>query len=169
MANETTVVHVTHETIGKVGGIGAVLHGFFTSRTYLNAVDRSILVGPVFTTEGSALDRLGEDGEVLYSSIDGVINPAYAPAFRKLESFYNAGIVYGRRIFVDEQTGVKSSPEVLLVDVRHIDKAVINEFKRRLYEEFGIRSDLYEHLWEYEQYAEAGAGGHRCIKGARCS
>jgi len=152
MANETTVVHVTHETIGKIGGIGAVLHGFFTSKSYLDAVDRSIIVGPVFTTEGSALDRLGEDGEVLYSSIDGVINPAYAPAFRKLESFYNAGIVYGRRIFVDEQTGVKSSPEVLLVDVRHVDKTIINDFKKRLYEEFGIRSDLYEHLWEYEQY-----------------
>jgi hypothetical protein len=152
MANKTTVVHVTHETIGKIGGIGAVLHGLFTSKSYLNAVDRSILVGPVFTTEGSALDRLGENGEVLYSSIDGLINPGYAPAFRKLESFYNAGIVYGRRTFVDEQTGVKSSPEVLLVDVRHIDKAIINEFKKRLYEEFGLRSHLYEHLWEYEQY-----------------
>jgi len=152
MANETTVVHVTHETIGKIGGIGAVLHGLFTSKSYLNAVQRSIIVDPLFTTEGSALDRLGENGEVLYSSIDGLINPGYAPAFRKLESFYNTGIVYGRRIFVDEQTGVKSSPEVLLVDVRHIDKAIINDFKKRLYEKFGLRSDLYEHLWEYEQY-----------------
>jgi hypothetical protein len=152
MANGTTVVHVTHETIGKIGGIGAVLNGLFTCKSYLDAVERSILVGPLFTTEGSALDRLGENGEVLYSSIDGLINPGYAPAFRKLESFYNAGIVYGRRTFVDEQTGVKSSPEVLLVDVRHIDKGAIDEFKRRLYGEFGLRSHLYEHLWEYEQY-----------------
>jgi hypothetical protein len=53
---------------------------------------------------------------------------------------------------VDEQTGIKSSPEVLLVDIRHIDKGIVNEFKRRLYEEFGVRSHLYEHLWEYEQY-----------------
>jgi len=152
MGNETTVVHVTHETIGKIGGIGAVLHGLFTCKSYLNAVNRSILVGPLFTAEGSALDRLGENGEVLYSSIDGLINPGYAPAFRKLESLYNAGIVYGRRTFVDEHTGIKSSPEVLLVDVRHIDKGAINEFKKRLYEKFGIRSHLYEHLWEYEQY-----------------
>jgi len=152
MDNKPTVVHVTHETIGKIGGIGAVLQGLFTCKPYLDAVERSILVGPLFTTEGSVLDRLGENSEVLYSSIDGLIDPGYAPAFRRLESFYNAGIVYGRRTFVDEQTGIKSSPEVLLVDVRHINKGIINEFKKRLFEEFGIRSDLYEHLWEYEQY-----------------
>jgi len=152
MANQTTVVHVTHETVAKIGGIGAVMQGLFTCKSYLESFDRSILVGPLFTTEGSVQDRLGENGEVLYSSIDGFLNPGYAPAFRKIESFFNAGIVYGRRTFVDEQTGVKSSPEVLLVDVRHMDKGTVNEFKRRLFEEFGIRSNLYEDLWEYEQY-----------------
>jgi len=152
MANGTTVVHVTHETVGKIGGIGAVLQGFFTCKSYLDNVERSILVGPLFTTEGSILERLGENGEVLYSSIDGLLNPGYAQAFRKIESSYNTAIVYGRRTFVDEQTGIKSSPEVLLIDVRHMDKAVVNDFKRRLFEEFGVRSHLYENLWEYEQY-----------------
>ncbi len=152
MANETTVVHVTHETVGKIGGIGAVLQGLFTCKSYLDAVDRSILVGPLFTTEGTVLERLGKNGEVLYSTVDGLVNEGYAPAFRKIESFYNTGIVYGRRTFVDKQTGVKSSPEVLLIDVGHIDKGVVNEFKKRLFEEFGVRSHLYENLWEYEQY-----------------
>ncbi len=152
MANEVTVVHVTHETVGKVGGIGAVLQGFFTCNSYLESIDRSILIGPLFTTEGSASDRLGKGGEVLYSSVDGLVNTGYGPAFRKIESFYNAGIVYGRRTFIDKQTGIKSSPEVLLIDVTHIDKGVINEFKKRLFEEFGIRSNLHENLWEYEQY-----------------
>ena len=152
MANETTAVHVTQETVGKVGGIGAVLQGFFTCKSYLESIDRSILVGPLFTSEGSVSERLGEDGEVFYSSIDGFVNTGYAPAFRKIEKFYNAGIVYGRRTFVDEQTGIKSSPEVVLVDVKLVDKDVINEFKRRLFEEFGIQSHLHEHLWEYEQY-----------------
>jgi hypothetical protein len=152
MTRETTAVHVTHETVGKVGGIGAVLHGFFTSKPYLDAVERSILIGPLFTTEGSASERLGENSEVLYSSIDEFVNTGYAPAFHKIENFYNAGIVYGRRTFVDGKTGIISSPEVVLVDVRHIDKGAINEFKRRLFEEFGIRSNLYEHLWEFEQY-----------------
>ncbi len=152
MARDTTVVHVTHEAVGKIGGIGAVLQGFFTCKSYLDAVERSILVGPLFTTEGSILDRLGEDGEVLYSSFDGLVNVGYASAFRKIEKYYNAGIVYGRRTFVDKETGVKSSPEVLLVDVRLMDKGVVDDFKRRLYEEFGIRSHLYENLWDYEQY-----------------
>ncbi|MHC4412449.1 MAG: hypothetical protein ACYSW6_05670 [Planctomycetota bacterium] len=58
MANvRTTVVHVTHEATGKIGGIGAVLQGFFTSNAYLEAVDRSILVGPLFSSEGSVLNR----------------------------------------------------------------------------------------------------------------
>jgi glycosyltransferase involved in cell wall biosynthesis len=152
MANNTTIVHVTHEAVGKIGGIGAVLDGLFTSKAYLEAVDRTIIVGPLFTTEGSVLDRLGENGEVLYSSVDGLINPGYAPAFRKLESFYHVGIVYGRRTFIDSQTGIKSSPEVLLFDIRHANIGVVNELKGRMYEKFGIHSDLYEHLWEYEQY-----------------
>jgi len=152
LANETTLVHVTHETVGKIGGIGAVLHGLFTCNSYLDAVDRSIIIGPLFTTEGTVSDRLGEDGEVLYSSVDGLVNTGYAPAFRRIENVYNTGIVYGRRTFVDEQTGIKSSPEILLIDVTYLNRGLLNEFKRRLFEEFGIRSDLHEHLWEYEQY-----------------
>jgi glycogen synthase len=152
MANGTTAVHVTHETVGKVGGIGAVLQGFFTCKSYLDIIGRSILVGPLFTTEGSVSERLGENSELLYSSIDGFVNTGYAPAFCKIEKYYNAGIIYGRRTFVDEQTGIKSSPEVVLVDVRYMDKCVVNEFKRRLFEEFGIQSHLHEHLWEYDQY-----------------
>jgi hypothetical protein len=164
MTNETTAVHVTHETVGKVGGIGAVLQGFFTCESYLNTVERSILVGPLFTTEGSSSERLGEDGEVLYSSIDGFVNTGYAPAFRKIEDFYNASIVYGRRTFVDEQTGIKSSPEVVLIDVRYMDKGPINEFKKRLFDEFGVRSHLYEDLWEYEQYVRLAPAAIAVLK-----
>ncbi|MBN2456947.1 MAG: hypothetical protein JXB29_10525, partial [Sedimentisphaerales bacterium] len=152
MYNGRTIVHVTHEAAGKVGGIGAVLQGLFTCKSYLESVNRSLVIGPLFTTDGSVLDRLGEDGEVLYSSVDGLIKSGYASAFKKIESFYNAGIVYGRRTFTNKQTGIASSPEVVLVDVRNMDTGPVDEFKRRLFEEFGVRSDLYEHLWEYEQY-----------------
>jgi len=152
MANEKTVVHVTHEAVGKIGGIGAVLQGFFTCNAYLETVERSILVGPLFTTEGDISDRIGENSEVLYSSVDGLVNTGYAPAFQKIEKLYNAGIVYGRRTFIDKHTGIQSSPEVLLIDVTHLDKEMVNKFKKQLFEEFGIRSHLYEHLWEYDQY-----------------
>ena len=164
MANETTIVHVTHEAVGKIGGIGAVLQGFFTCNSYLEAVGRSILVGPLFSTEGPVSNRLGDNGEVLYSSVDGLIKTGYLEAFRKIENFYNVGIVYGRRTFVDEQTGVKSSPEVLLINVTHMDKRVVNEFKKRLFERFGIRSHLYEHLWEYEQYVRLAPAAIASLK-----
>jgi hypothetical protein len=152
MTDQTIVVHVTHEATGKVGGIGAVLQGFFTCPSYLEAVHRSILVGPLFTTEGPPEGRLGEGGEVLYSSIDGLINPGFSAAFRRIENLYNVGLVYGRRTFVDEHTHIRSSPEVLLIDVRYMDLGILNDFKRRLFGEFGVQSHLYEHLWEYEQY-----------------
>jgi len=152
MSSDTTVVHVTHEAVGKIGGIGAVLQGLFTCNSYLDTINRSIIIGPLFTIEGTVSERLGEDGEVLYSSIDGLVNTGYSQAFCKIENFFNTGIVYGRRTFVDEQTGIKSSPEVLLIDVKYLHKRAVNEFKKRLFEEFGICSNLYEHLWEYEQY-----------------
>jgi hypothetical protein len=152
MADESVVVHVTHEAAGKIGGIGAVLQGFFTCPSYLGAVNRSILVSPLFATDGPPEDRLGPGGEVLYSSIDGLINPAFSSAFRRIESLYNVGIVYGRRTFVDEQTGIRGAADVVLIDVRYVDGPMLNDFKRRLFEEFGIQSHLHEHLWEYEQY-----------------
>ncbi|MHC4789871.1 MAG: glycosyltransferase family protein [Planctomycetota bacterium] len=164
MPNETTVAHITHEAVGKIGGIGAVLHGLFTCNSYLEAVDRSILVSPLFTIEGPASNRLGEDGEVIYSSVDGLGKTGYAPAFRKIENLFNVGIVYGRRTFIDKQTGIKSSPEVLLIDVRHIDKAPVDKFKKQLFEQFGIRSDLYEHLWEYEQYVRLAPAAIATLK-----
>ncbi len=164
MSFETTTVHVTHETISKVGGIGAVLQGFFTSKSYLDAIDRSILVGPLFTTEGFVHERLGENSEVLYSSLDGFVNTGYAQAFRKIENFYNTGIIYGRRTFIDKETGIKSSPEVILIDVRYMDKGPVNEFKKHLFEEFGVQSNLYEHLWEFEQYIRLAPAAIEVLK-----
>jgi glycosyltransferase involved in cell wall biosynthesis len=152
MNPKATLVHVTHEAVGKIGGIGAVLDGFFTSKAYLAAVERTILVSPLFSYDGPAHERLGQNGEVLYSSVDGLINSTYATQFRRIEKVYNVNIVYGRRRFIDSRCGVSSSPEVILVDITRMDKEPLNEFKRQLYEEFGIRSDHYENLWEFEQY-----------------
>lgn len=152
MSQGITAVHVTHEAIGKIGGIGAVLEGLFTSRAYLNAVGRSILISPLFSIEGDVSSRLGPGGEVLYSSIDGMVNTSYFPGFRKIEELYNVNIVYGRRTFTDGQSGVRSSPEVILIDVTRIEEKPVNELKGRMFREFGVRSNLYENLWEYEQY-----------------
>ena len=164
MSEKITAVHVTHEATGKIGGIGAVLQGLFTSRTYSSQVGRSILISPLFSTEGDVSSRLGPDGEVLYSSIDGMVNTSYLPGFRKIEEFYNVNIVYGQRTFINKQTGVKSSPEVILIDITRIEEKPVNELKGRLFREFGLRSHLYENLWEYEQYVRLAGPAIAALK-----
>lgn len=152
MTQKPTIVHVTHEAIGKIGGIGAVLDGLFTSKNYVNATARNILVSPLFSTEGDISSRLGPGSEVLYSSIDGFVRSSYVNSFRKIEHKYNVGIVYGRRTFFDPMTQIKSTPEVLLIDVTRMDPSTLNEFKAALFFEFGVKSNMYENLWEFEQY-----------------
>ncbi len=147
-----TVVHVTHEAIQKIGGIGAVLQGLLTSKVYLDKVPRNILVGPFWPGEETGDRRLGHNGEVLYSSLDHLYRSPLASRFREIEQTYGVGIVYGRRKFVDKETGVTSVPEVLLIDVSHYDKDKIGVFKYELWKTFGIDSSKYEHIWDYEQY-----------------
>src|SRR5207248_6336222 len=86
-----TVVHVTHEAIQKIGGIGAVLHGLLTSRKYLDAVPRNILVGPFWPGDETGEKRLGSGGEVLYSSLDQINRTPLSSRFREIEKEYDVG------------------------------------------------------------------------------
>src|SRR3954468_24819782 len=147
-----TVVHVTHEAIQKIGGIGAVLHGLLTSKVYLEKASRNILVGPFWPSDEHGEKRLGKDGEVLYSSLDHLYRSPLAARFREIEQTFDVGIVYGRRKFTDKETGVTSVPEVLLIDVSRYDAGKIGTFKFQLWEKFGIDSSKYENIWDYEQY-----------------
>ena len=147
-----TAVHVTHEAIQKIGGIGAVLQGLLTSRKYLDTVSRNILVGPFWPSDEAGERRLGSAGEVLYSSLDNIFRSPLTARFREIEQEFDVGIVYGRRKYIDKETGVISTPEVLLIDVARYDKKKIGLFKFRLWEKFGIDSGRYEHVWDYEQY-----------------
>jgi hypothetical protein len=147
-----TIVHVTHEAIQKIGGIGAVLQGLLTSKVYLAKAPRNILVGPYWPSDGHGESRLGPAGEVLYSSLDNLYRSPLAARFREIEQSFGVGIVYGRRKFVEKETGVVCVPEVLLIDVSRFDARRIGEFKYRLWEKFGIESARYEHIWDFEQY-----------------
>jgi hypothetical protein len=120
------VVHVTHEAAGKIGGIGAVLEGMFTSSAYNDQVERTILVCPLFSTEGSVSNRLGEGGEVLYSSLDGLVRSNYHQHFRRIEDDFGVEIVYGRRQFTDPMNGLNSQPEILLTvpRIRHPQRSL---------------------------------------------
>jgi hypothetical protein len=145
-----TVVHVTHEAIHKVGGIGAVLHGLFTAATYLETASRNILVGPFWPSDESGESRLGPDGEVLYSSLDSIHRSPLAAKFREIEQRFNVGIVYGRRKFVEKGTGVVSTPEVILIDVSRSDAGQLGAFKFDLWQKFALDSARYEQIWDYE-------------------
>src|SRR5208282_2170395 len=94
-----TAVHVTHEAIQKIGGIGAVLNGLLTSKEYLEKVPRNILVGPYWPGEERGERRLGPQGEVLYSSLDSLSRSPLAGRFREIEQQFDVAIVYGRRKF----------------------------------------------------------------------
>ena len=151
-----TVVHVTHEAIQKIGGIGAVLQGLLTSREYLQHAPRNILVGPFWPSDDSGEHRLGPQGEVLYSSLDSLYRSPLAERFREIEQTFGVGIVYGRRRYTDKESGVTSTPEVLLIDVSRYDAGKLGAFKFELWKTFGIESARYEDVWDYEQYTRLG-------------
>src|ERR1700722_5703764 len=116
-----TVVHVTHEAIQKIGGIGAVLHGLLTSKTYLAQVNRNILVGPFWPSDERGELRLGPQGEVLYGRLDNLNRSPVAQHLREIEQKFDVRIVYGRRKFINKETNVTSTPEILLIDVSRYD------------------------------------------------
>lgn len=146
------IAHVTHEAVVKMGGIGTVLEGLITAEDYAEAVDRTILICPLFTTEGDVDSRLGTHGDVLYSSIDGRTSDPHAHAFREIEHRFHVRIVYGRRFLRDPLTGREARPEAALIDVGHMNHHEVNGFKCRLYDHFGIDSQRHENSWDYEQY-----------------
>lgn len=158
-----SVVHVTHEAVQKIGGIGAVLHGLITSKTYRSQVKRDILLGPLFTTEGPAEERL-HGGKVLYSGVDGIRRTPYSGDFARIEHDFGVKIVYGTKTFSDPLTGVTSEPEVLLIDVRHYNPEKMGVMKFILFEYFGIESARYEHIWDYEQYCRIAEPGLEAVR-----
>ncbi|HUO06738.1 MAG TPA: hypothetical protein VM008_00250 [Phycisphaerae bacterium] len=162
-----TVVHVTHEAVHKIGGIGAVLHGLITSKVYRAGVKRDVLLGPLFSTDGPMEGRL-HGGTVLYSGVDGYRNTPFANDFSRIEHDYGVKIVYGRKTFHDPLTGVTSEPEVILVDVRHYNPEKMSVLKFVLFQDYGIESGQYEHIWDYEQYCRIAEPGLEAIRAIGC-
>ena len=67
--------------------------------------------------------------------------------------------IYGRKVFYDKLTGVKADPEVLLLDVRHFNPHEMGILKFKLFEDYGIESQRYDHIWDYEQYLRIALPG----------
>ncbi len=147
-----TVVHVTHEAVCKIGGIGAVLEGLLTAKPYNEYATRNIMVGPFFGIEGPVHQRLGVGGKVIYSSVDGVFGGPYAQAFRRIEQQFGVGVIYGKRKYTPDRSGVEAEAEVLLFDIHSFNRDQLNRFKAKLWERFGIDSMRYENIWDYDEY-----------------
>lgn len=150
-----TLVHVTHEAVDHVGGIGTVLAGLMTAPSYRSAVRRSILVGPLPRPEArplNPLSRLGEEAQtLLYSGVDGVDGADLGAVLRPVEWAFGTRIVYGtRRLQAPGQPGAEV--EVLLLDVTRPNPERLAAFKWLLFEHFGVDSRMYEHSWDYEEY-----------------
>jgi hypothetical protein len=147
-----TLVHVTHEAVHKVGGIGAVLEGLLTSKPYIKGDYRTILVGPWFPSGDANASWLGETGEVLYSSFDGTRRHPASDALDRVHRDWHVGIVYGHRTYNSPHNGAKARPEIMLIDVNHMNVGMVNAFKGRLWERFGLNSKKFENSWEYDLY-----------------
>jgi hypothetical protein len=158
-----TVIHVTHEAVNKIGGIGAVLHGLITSRSYRGQIKRDILLGPLFSTDGPAEGRL-HGGKVLYSGVDGIRNTPFANDFARIEHEYGVKIVYGNKTFHDPLTGITSEPEALLIDVRHYNPDKMGVLKFVLFKDYGIESAKYENIWDFEQYCRIAEPGLEAVR-----
>ena len=153
-----TLVHVTHEAVQQAGGIGTVLRGLITARSYQAHCQRTILLGPL--TDPDSAQPLGPDGEILYDASRSIRDANVANRLSAVEREFGVRLVYGRRLLT--QDGYRASPEVLLVDVSHPPQG-LNEFKRALFLQFGLESHRYEQHWEYEQYMRLAGPGFAAV------
>ena len=158
------VVHVTHEAVEKIGGIGAVIAGLTTAEAYAEQVQRTILLGPLLNTDRPVNLRLGEGGKVLYSSLDAITPPQWRERFLPIERTYDVGIIYGTRTISEPCGGREVQVEVLLVDVFHANKTRLDLFKAELFKKFNVPSEQFEGIWEYEQYVRLAEPGFEALR-----
>jgi len=153
------VVHVTHEAIQKMGGIGAVLEGLLTTRTYNEAIERTFLVGPLFS--GADLNALDS---ILYHAAEGIGTTPHAEVLSNIEKTYHVELVYGQRQFVNKDKQVTTLTDVLLINVSNSNEDLTSQFKWQLYEHFGIDSTRYENEWEYEEYVRLAEPAYSALQ-----
>ncbi|MFT3684309.1 MAG: hypothetical protein QM783_05175 [Phycisphaerales bacterium] len=161
-----TVVHVTHEAVDHLGGIGTVLAGLITADAYRATVGRSIFVGPLPWPDRAVRDprnRLGDYAVTChYSGPDHYDPHGFGALLQPIEWAFRTPIVYGTRSFArpgDES--VTAEAEVLLIDVSNPDRERLATLKWFLFEHHRIESNRYEHSWDFEEYTRlAGPAYH---------
>ncbi|MCL1827733.1 MAG: hypothetical protein FWG20_06805 [Candidatus Cloacimonetes bacterium] len=157
-------IHITHEAAKKIGGIGSVLSGICTAKTYLKSFNRTIFYGPLFDDrsnpnheESIAKERLGGNAKVLFSSLDYINDTKYGSFFEELIRKYNIDIIYGEKVLYDEIDVKKNNVvEILLIGVKYMNKELLDVFKFQLWESFRFSCQPFENDWDFEQYLRIG-------------
>ena len=145
-------IHITHEAQRKYGGIGAVINGLVPAADYGRIFERTMVYGPLFETEGPLTDRLGEEGEVLYSGPEGYDPAGMGRLLAPIEARYGIGLVYGRRTVFSELSPDRGrEAEVVLADTRFARAGAVEEIKDLFRDRFGLDSGNFQD-WDYEQY-----------------
>ncbi len=148
---KTNAIHISHEAIKKVGGIGAVLHGLISSDNYRSRFRRTLLYGPIFDVLDE--DNLGGDGTLLFSSDRGIFNVQFSEGLLNVERKYGIKILYGKKIIRDEFNSLKfTEVEVVAFHTDGMKREKVDEFKYLLWKNFSIDSMRFEHIADYEQY-----------------
>lgn len=146
------VVHATHEAGVKVGGIGAVLDGLLSAKTYVQSVQRTVLVGPMMANDSTIWERLNHPRTgptIHYSSLHGItdgVDEATRLALQQVERTFGVALLYGMRHFG------KHEHEVLLVDVTNPNPQQIDSFKYYLWEHYGLDCARYSWNPEFNLY-----------------
>ncbi len=155
----SVVVHVTHEALQKIGGIGAVLEGLLTTHSYNETIGRTFLVGPL--SPGADLRELET---VLYHASAGTKDTRHADVLSRIEQTYHVEIVYGQRRFEDKNKKVTTLTDVILVNVSSSDEERTGRFKWQLYEHFHLESSRYETEWEFEEYVRLAEPAYDALR-----
>jgi len=146
-------VHITHESVRKIGGIGAVLSGVCNLQKYRDFYKRTVFYGPAIDSPTDTLGHIGRSGRVLFSSGDNYDARDYTAILAEIIKKYNIDIIYGRRELVSEFSITKhTAVDVINIGISKMNEQEVTKFKYTLWSNFGIESDQYKDDWDYEQY-----------------
>ncbi len=146
------VIHATHEAGVKLGGIGAVLDGLLGATAYNEAVQRTILVGPMNLADDTEAERLmsPRNGlKIRYSSMHAVVQdltPTQQRALQQVEQTFEIALLYGTRTFGGHDH------EVLLVDASQPNQQQINTFRFHIWQNYGFDASRYQWNPEFNLY-----------------
>ncbi len=150
MQHKKTVVHVTDKVLFPANQVSAFLNGLHGSQAYYETVQRSIVISPMNALSRTLSDSAFMDLDIQYSGIDGIQKHAMSNRFASVEKKFDVKIIYGVRSF--SQEAEQAVAEYIFIDTEKANIHPVNGLKAWMFDEFGLQSDKYEHIEDYEIY-----------------